>query len=50
MRGVLLMFSPGPMELVIVLALGVCGVGGFVALFFVIRAAIQSGNRDSHNE
>ncbi len=41
------MFSLGPMEIIILLGVGVCGVGGLVVLFFVVRAAVRSGNRDS---
>ena len=41
------MFSLGPMEIVILLGIGLVGIGGLVVLFFIIRAAVQSGNRNS---
>ena len=41
------MFGIGIMELLILLAILVAGLAGLAVLFFVIRAAVRAGNRDS---
>ncbi len=41
------MFSLGVMEIIILLGIGLFGLAGLAVLFFVVRAAVRSGNRDS---
>jgi len=39
----------GIMEIVILLGIGVFGLAGLAVLFFVVRAAVRSGNRESRD-
>lgn len=41
------MFGIGVMEIVILLGIVLFGLAGLAVLFFVVRAAVRSGNRDS---
>ena len=43
------MFSIGIMEIIILLGIGLFILAGLAVLFFVVRAAARSGNRDSQN-
>jgi len=41
------MFGLGFQEIVILVIVGTLGVGGFAILYFVVRAAVRAGIRDS---
>jgi hypothetical protein len=43
------MFSIGIMEIIILLGIGLFILAGIAVLFFVVLAAVRSGNRDSQN-
>ena len=45
------MFSIGIwfQEIIVLLGIGLFGLAGIAVLFFVIRAAVRSGNRDSQD-
>lgn len=41
------MVAIGVMEIVILLGIGLFGLVGLAVLFWVVRAAVRAGNRDS---
>ncbi len=43
------MFGIGFQEVIVLLGIGLFGLAGIAVLFFVIRAAVRSGNRDSQD-
>ncbi len=44
------MFGIGVAEIVILLGIVLFGLAGLAVLFFVVRAAVRSGNRDSADQ